>query len=66
MSGFGNPFKDIPKSIWQSLKRKITRKWRCSFCKRVKSLKELERDYLNRFVCIGSNSDSDCAKINAV
>ena len=52
MSGLGNPFKEIPKEIWKSIKRTITRKGRCNFCNEKKRLKYLEVDYLDRYVCV--------------
>lgn len=64
MSGFGNPFKDIPKAIFKSFKRKITRREKCAFCERKKHLDTLEKDYLARYVCKGSQNYSDCQKIN--
>lgn len=60
MSGFGNPLKEIPVAIFQSLKRKITRRGSCAFCGNKKWLSELEKDYLGRYVCKGSKSDNDC------
>jgi len=52
MSGFGNPFKDIPKAIAKSIKEKVTGKSNCHWCERERKIKEMVRDYLDRWRCI--------------
>lgn len=57
MSGFGNPFKEIPRTIGRGIKRLITRKTECSFCHRIVKVKNTHRDYLDRFKC---NDEKEC------
>jgi len=65
MSGFNNQLKEIPKAIFKSLKRKVTRHDVCKYCSRKKHVDDLERHpFLGGYVCKGSTSDSDCDKIN--
>jgi hypothetical protein len=51
MSGFPNPFIEIPKAIFKSLKRNITRREKCFLCDTKRKLKDLEKNYLGQWKC---------------
>ena len=61
MSGFGNPFKEIPRVLFKRLKEKLSGHAVCHFCERKRDLKYLERDYLDRWEC--SDDKEICMKI---
>lgn len=51
MSGFGNPFKEIPRAIWKSIKRKVIGMGHCTFCGWEKEVADLEGGYRGRYIC---------------
>jgi hypothetical protein len=51
MTGFGNPFTEIPIAIFESLKRTVTRREKCFQCENKDWLHNFRRDFLGRFEC---------------
>lgn len=52
MTGISNPFKEVPKAIYESIRDKVRGKAICWYCKRERKLCDLYRDYLDRWECV--------------